>query len=192
MIFTHFGISGPAPFALSSRLAFETIDANHPLKISLAPLAGWETADWDTYLEKEAKIHSNREMRNILEALPRRLVDTFGTAGILPNRILNQKGATLSREDRKTIAKILGEGIPLTIVARRAGDEFVTAGGVNNDEICTETLGSKLIPGLYFAGEVLNIDGVTGGFNLQAAWCTGRTVGRNILEKISSPPAPQS
>lgn len=66
-------------------------------------------AEWDAYVENEAKIHSNREVRNILDTLPRRLVDTLGTAGILPNRILNQKGATLSKEDRKTISKILGE-----------------------------------------------------------------------------------
>jgi predicted Rossmann fold flavoprotein len=109
LLFTHFGISGPAPFAFSSLLAFETIDAERPLKISLSPLAGWQMPDWDSYMEKEAKIHGNREVRNLLDPLPRRLVDALGTAGILPNRILNLKGATLSREDRKTLSKILGE-----------------------------------------------------------------------------------
>lgn len=93
--------------------------------------------------------------------LPRRLVDAMGTSGIVPVRILNQKGATLSKEDRKSLSKVLGEGIPLTIIARRAGDEFVTAGGVDCAEVDAESLESKIKTGLFFAGEVLNIDGVT-------------------------------
>jgi predicted flavoprotein YhiN len=66
------------------------------------------------------------------------------------------------------------------VVARRAGDEFVTAGGVNEAEIETLTLESKLHKNLYFAGEILNIDGVTGGFNLQVAWSTGWRVAESI------------
>ena len=63
------------------------------------------------------------------------------------------------------------------MIGRAAGDEFVTAGGVELSEIDPKTLESKLCPGLYFAGEILNIDGFTGGYNLQAAWCTGRRAG---------------
>ncbi len=62
----------------------------------------------------------------------------------------------------------------------------MTAGGVDCDEVDTETLESKISPGLFFAGEVLNVDGVTGGFNLQAAWCTGRTVGKSLIERLES------
>lgn len=77
MLFTHFGISGPAPFAFSSLVPFEKIEKATPLKIFLSPLAGWSLSDWDAYLEKEARTHSNREVRNLFENLPRRLVEAL-------------------------------------------------------------------------------------------------------------------
>ena len=117
--------------------------------------------EWDRHIEREAKTHSNREVRNILDILPRRLVDAMGTSRIVPAKILNLKGATLSKEDRRNLSKVLGDGIPLTIIARRAGDEFVTAGGVDCAEVNAESLESKIKTGVFFAGEVLNIDGVT-------------------------------
>lgn len=146
MLFTHFGISGPAPFAFSSLVPFEKIEKASPLRITLAPLAGWGMPEWDAYLEKEAKTHSARDVRNLLDNLPRRLVDALDKAGILQDRVLDQKGATLSREDRKAISRVLGEGIPMHLVARRAGDEFVTAGGVDFSEINDETLESSISP----------------------------------------------
>jgi len=71
------------------------------------------------------------------------------------------------------------KNIPLNIIDRRAGDEFVTAGGVDLAEVNPSTMESKICPGLYFAGEILNIDGFTGGFNLQASWATGHLAGLN-------------
>jgi hypothetical protein len=68
------------------------------------------------------------------------------------------------------------------VVGRSAGEEFVTAGGIDSKEINPKTLESKICPGLYFAGEILDVDGFTGGFNLQAAWCTGRLIGDSISE----------
>jgi hypothetical protein len=72
-------------------LAFEVIGPQNPLKISLSPIADWGMAEWDIYIEKEAKVHSNREVRNVLDRLPRRLIDALGSAGLVPNTILNQK-----------------------------------------------------------------------------------------------------
>jgi predicted Rossmann fold flavoprotein len=184
ILFTHFGISGPGPFAFSSLLAFKKIDKANSLQISLAPMAWWWVQEWDRYIEQEAKTHSNREVRNMLELLPRRLVEAMGASRIIPVKILNQKWATLSKEDRRTISKVLGDGIPLTITARRAGDEFVTAGGVDCTEVDTESLESKIKTGIFFAGEVLNIDGVTWWFNLQAAWSTGNLAWRSIVERL--------
>ncbi|MFA4845905.1 MAG: NAD(P)/FAD-dependent oxidoreductase, partial [Patescibacteria group bacterium] len=67
--------------------------------------------------------------------------------------------------------------IPLTVIQRGAGDEFVTAGGVSLSEVNPSTMESTLCPGLFFAGEILDVDGYTGGFNLQASWATGRLAG---------------
>lgn len=69
------------------------------------------------------------------------------------------------------------KALPITVIGKGVGDEFVTAGGIDFAEIDSKTMESKICPGLYFAGEVLNIDGFTGGFNLQASWATGRLAG---------------
>jgi predicted flavoprotein YhiN len=74
--------------------------------------------------------------------------------------------------------------MPIALTDRRPGDEFVTAGGVNTDEIDPETMGSRLSKNLYFAGEVLNVDGYTGGFSLQICWASGYVVGRDIIENL--------
>jgi hypothetical protein len=72
------------------------------------------------------------------------------------------------------------KSIPLHVKGRDAGDEFVTAGGVELTEVNPSTMESNICPGLFFAGEILNIDGFTGGFNLQASWATGHLAGENI------------
>ena len=81
------------------------------------------------------------------------------------------------------MAELLGKGIPLTLLERRPGDEFVTAGGVMTDEINPETMESKIRKNLYFAGEVLNVDGYTGGFSLQICWASGFVAGKSIALK---------
>ena len=81
------------------------------------------------------------------------------------------------KDIQKTIERI--KNLPLTLIGRGAGDEFVTAGGVELREVDPRTLESKLAPGVYFAGEVLNIDGFTGGYNLQCAWATGHLAGES-------------
>jgi hypothetical protein len=93
-------------------------------------------------------------------------------AGVNPE----SAAAQLPREGRKRLAALL-DRLPLTIVGREAGTEMVTAGGIPLDEIDPRTMGSHLVPGLSFCGEVLDIDGFTGGFNLQAAWTTGHLAG---------------
>jgi predicted flavoprotein YhiN len=70
--------------------------------------------------------------------------------------------------------------VPLRVVQRGGGDEFVTAGGVTLSEVDPSTMESRICPGLYFAGEILDVDGFTGGFNLQASWATGHLAGESI------------
>ena len=91
---------------------------------------------------------------------------------------------TLSKDIKKILAQFLSWGWVVRLTMRKPGDEFVTAGGVSRDGVNPETMESLLCPWLYFAGEILDIDGVTGGFNLQACWSTGRAVGIDVAEKL--------
>jgi hypothetical protein len=97
---------------------------------------------------------------------------------------LDQTASTLSREERKQIVHTLLGSINITLTKRRAWDEFVTAWGVDTDDVSTKTCESKITPNLYFAWEILNIDGITGGFNFQSCWVTASLVSEGILEKI--------
>ena len=87
--------------------------------------------------------------------------------------------------ERKILVHFLTGDLEITLIERTPTAEFVTAGGVNLEEVNWKTMESKLHKGLYFAGEVLNIDGLTGGFNLQSAWATGRSAGNAIIQANS-------
>ncbi len=175
-LFTHRGVSGPAVFALSALVAFETFDAAHPLRISI-DLFPNETAH--TLTKRVVGLfHANgkKNTKTVLgfllpKALAAVLVAEMGVDG----------AAQAAQITKKEIASCVGwmKGIPLTVIGRGAGDEFVTAGGVNTDEVDPRTMESRICPGLYFAGEILNIDGFTGGFNLQSSWATGRVAGES-------------
>lgn len=85
----------------------------------------------------------------------------------------------VSKKDLLRFAEWL-KAIPLHVVGRGAGDEFVTAGGIPLSEVDPRTMESRICPGLFFAGELLDVDGYTGGFNLQASWATGRLAGESV------------
>ncbi len=180
LLFTHNGITGPAVFAFSALVAFEPINKDHPLVIALDffPEKNHETL----YTEVRAAIRSN-EVRHLVTALteffPKSLALLVCTENNLP-------ADTRCHDVRDTEIRALVDWMkhgPLHIIARSAGDEFVTAGGVDTQEVDPRTMESRVTPGLIFAGELLNIDGFTGGFNLQASWATGRLAG---LHAISS------
>jgi len=98
------------------------------------------------------------------------------------NGIINDKiCAEIPKKELSKAAHSL-KTFKLTIVGRVTGEEFVTAGGIDLEEVDPKTMQSKICPGLFFAGEVLDVDAFTGGFNLQAAWATGRLAGINILK----------
>ncbi len=181
-LFTHFGISGPVTFALSAHLAFEDILPQSPIKVIFIPYADMSFDKWNLKIKEVAHLHGKRQIKQILsELMPKRFSEEILN---LCKIELSKTGAQLTKDERKSIAYFLSGGILLTLVARRKGDEFVTAGGVCLDEIDKKTMQSKLIQNLYFAGEVLDIDGLTGGFNLQSAWATGRLAGVSIAKRI--------
>ena len=174
LLFTHRGISGPLAFRVSARSAFRIVSKKEPLPLSLSILPGMHAGQIETRL---LSLLSERPRQQVVSAVravvPRSLADVVvQLAGLNPE----SAAAQLSRDGRKRLAALL-DRLPLTIVGREPGTEMVTAGGIPLGEIEPRTMGSRLLPGLFFCGEVLDIDGFTGGFNLQAAWTTGRLAG---------------
>lgn len=175
MLFTHFGVSGPSTFALSSRIAFASISKQQPLEVSWSPIADRDFQKWDQILLDAIQENGRRHVLTFLATeLPRRLAATLVTLAALHEETTL---AMLTKEKRQRLVHLLSGDLKITFLSRRAGDEFVTAGGVVLDEVDPTTMLSRLQPGLFFAGEVLDVDGVTGGFNLQASWATGRLAG---------------
>ena len=182
IIFTHFGISGPATFALSSHLPFTTISKDSPASVTLTPFADQTNQQWDKVLQEKFQENGAKQIHNILgEFFSDRFANTILE---LANISMQKKAAELSKQDRKNIVDLLSGKLTLHLIARRSGDEFVTAGGVELGEVDPKTMQSRICPNLFFAGEILNIDGVTGGFNLQSSWATGRLAGRSIAKML--------
>lgn len=181
-LFTHAGVTGPAVFALCSLAATEPYDADRPLPlvINLLPELSGQGAD-DLLRERFAAL-GGRGVANVLDTLlPRSICPVLcALAGI----DAGTHAARLSRADRRALAAAI-TALPLTVVGRRNGEEFVTAGGVRTDEVDPRTMQSRLVAGLFFAGEVMDVDGFTGGYNLQAAWATGRLAGRAAVAQIT-------
>ncbi|MBI4598815.1 NAD(P)/FAD-dependent oxidoreductase [Candidatus Uhrbacteria bacterium] len=175
-LFTHKGVSGPAVFALSSLVAFETCDATQPLEISIDLFPDASSEELQEKMHSAISANPRRSWLNALSALvPKSLAEI---ACLQLRLAADRRAGEVSKKEILDTASWL-KAIPLHVVARGAGDEFVTAGGVELKEVDPSTMESKICPGLYFAGEILNVDGFTGGFNLQASWATGRLAGRS-------------
>ena len=184
MIFTHFGISWPWVFALAASLAYREITSQNAIKLTLA----LTSENFEQIEQRFIKIlaeHPKKSLANILPILiplPERFSELLWKNQKMID--LDKTASTLSREERKEIIHTLLNSINITLIKRRPGDEFVTAWGVDTDEVSNKTCESKITPNLYFAGEILNIDGITWGFNFQSCWVTGSLVGDAIIEKI--------
>ncbi len=175
-LFTHRGVSGPAVFALSSLVAFEPFSATEPLGLRLNLFPETTTAALRQEIAAAVTANPKKSWGNVLGALvPKSLAEVACRELNLPPE---RHAAEVGRKGSTAAATWL-TAIPLTVVGRGAGDEFVTAGGVNLKEVNPSTMESRLCPGLYFAGEILDVDGFTGGFNLQASWATGHLAGES-------------
>lgn len=178
LIFTHFGISGPVTFSLSSHLAHVEISPDKMQKVHLVVDASRNADDWDALLRKDFDKDGSKYVRTILaQHVSKRLVDFICVESNIDSTL---KAAQMSKKMRHDLVDTLSNGIEIHLKKRRSGDEFVTAGGVSLDEVDPQTCESRITPGLYFAGEVLDVDGLTGGFNLTSSWATGHVVGRAI------------
>ncbi|TAK05670.1 aminoacetone oxidase family FAD-binding enzyme [Patescibacteria group bacterium] len=175
-LFTHRGVSGPAVFALSALVAFERFDAAHPLPITIDLFPDEKAEALAARLAETFRANGKKSIKTVLgfllpKALAAVLVAEVDVEG-------EEQAAQASKKDVTACVRWM-KGMPLTVIGRGAGDEFVTAGGVDTDEVNPRTMESRICPGLFFAGEILNVDGFTGGFNLQASWATGRVAGEN-------------
>jgi predicted Rossmann fold flavoprotein len=179
MLFTHFGVSGPAVLSGSSRAARQL--KKHPLTLEIDLKPALSPEQLDARLVREFEANKNKQFKNSLGNLfPAKLVPVMvSLSGISPDREVNG----ISREERRQFAEII-QCLPVTLTGLRGYPEaIVTQGGVRVREVDPATMESKLVRGLYFAGEVLDVDAYTGGYNLQIAWSTGYAAGRGAGEK---------
>jgi predicted Rossmann fold flavoprotein len=175
MLFTHYGISGPVVLTLSSHIVPALRDGPVAVAIDLKPALSLEVLS--DRLQRDFVEFSRKQFGNSLtKLLPASLIDpVIDLSGISRSKPTNQ----ITRVEREHIAALL-KAVPLTVVKARPIDEaIVTAGGVHTGEINPRTMESKLIPGLYFCGEVIDVDAYTGGYNLQIAWSTGVLAGNS-------------
>ena len=171
MLFTHFGISGPLVLEMSCHLPAELAQAQ--VTLDLKP--GLTPQQLDLRLQRDFAAQPRKQLQNVLPGLlPLRLSALVPElAGVSGERICGQ----ITRGEREQLGAAL-KALPITLRARRPlAEAIVTRGGVDVKEIQPATMESKLLPGLYFAGEMIDVDAHTGGFNLQIAFSTGALAG---------------
>ena len=181
MLFTHFGVSGPIVLTLSKRAVDALAKGQVCMSINLKPALSSE--ELDQRLQRELDAHGRRQLRNTLaELLPDRMIDVFVT---LLGISADKRGHQITAVERKRITALL-QDLRVTITGSRPiAEAIITAGGINTTEIDPRTMESKLIKGLFFCGEVIDVDADTGGYNLQAAFSTGYLAGESAARAIS-------
>ena len=188
MLFTHFGVSGPIILSGSAHLVRGSME-NVYISIDLKPAL--DEAKLDERILRDFSEGKNKEFKNSLDKLlPQKLIpvvvdimDKITNEDLKideKENISNKKVNSITKEERHKLVKLL-KNFNIAIEGFRPVEEaIVTAGGVNIKEINPKTMESKLVTGLYFAGEIIDVDAYTGGFNLQIAYSTGYTAGKNI------------
>ena len=179
MLFTHFGISGPLVLSASSHMR-NVGKAGYRAEIDLKPAL--DEKKLDARILRDFEKYSNREFKNALNDLAgsTMIPVLVRLSGIPENTKVNE----ITKEQRKKLVRLF-KTFPVNITGTRPVDEaIITSGGVSTKEINPRTMESKLVKGLYFAGEVLDVDGYTGGFNLQIAWSTGYVAGNSAASDV--------
>ena len=176
MMFTHFGVTGPMILSLSAHLPKIEPD-KYRLSIDLKPALDIQTLD--SRLQREFAAAPNKAISNVMGSLlPSGMIAVFLRLAGIP---ADKKANSITKAERSEIIKYLKD-LPLTITRARPIEEaIITSGGVDVKQIDPKTMESKLVPGLYFAGEVIDVDAYTGGFNLQIAWSTARLAADSMI-----------
>lgn len=172
MLFTHFGLSGPVVLSASSHIRD---NAKYTLSIDLKPALDFKTLD--NRILRDFEENKNKDFINSLDALlPKKLIPLIVKLSGIDER---EKVNSITREKRHNLVNLL-KNLEFTIKGKRSVSEaIITSGGINVKEISSSTMESKLAPGLFFAGEVIDVDAYTGGFNLQIAFSTAYLAGMN-------------
>ncbi len=180
MLFTHFGVSGPVILSASAVLVrYKNINKlmqGNKVKLIIDLKPALDNQKLDHRILRDFEELKNKEFKNSLEKLlPRKMINTFiKLTGIDPEKRVN----VITKEERKTIVNTL-KNFEITLNGFESIDEaIITKGGIALKEINPKTMESKIIKGLYFAGEIMDLDAFTGGFNLQIAWSTGYSAGK--------------
>jgi predicted Rossmann fold flavoprotein len=170
LLFTHFGVSGPTVLSASAHLKGE----NCRLVIDLKPAL--DEGKLDARILRDLEMYKNRSMENALtDLLPRSMIPVVIRRLGIPADL---QANSLTKQQRRSLVELL-KNFTLDITGKRPVSEaIITSGGVKCGEIDPKTMESKKIPGLYFAGEIIDCDAYTGGFNLQIAWATGVAAGK--------------
>lgn len=185
MLITHWGLSGPAVLKLSAWGAREMAEREYRFEVEVNWLGEVTFEKVKETVRLQRSKHGSRQIstRSPFEALPRRLW----------SRLVEQSGisetttwANLPKQAAKSLVENLVQSRFQVTGKSLNKEEFVTCGGIRLKDVNLKTMESKIQPGLFFAGEVLDIDGVTGGFNFQAAWTTGVLAGRAIANRIEA------
>jgi hypothetical protein len=174
MIFTHFGISGPIVLTMSNYINKYIPNVN--LFIDFKPALSNEKLE--LRILRDFEKYKNKDIKNALvDLLPKNMIDwIINNSSIDPNKKVNQ----ITKSERKKLMNSI-KRLNLEFVRLRPIEEaIVTSGGIKVDEINPSTMESKIVPGLYFAGEIIDVDALTGGYNLQIAFSTGYLAGINI------------
>lgn len=170
MLFTHFGLSGPLVLSASSFYVH-----GQPAKVLIDLKPAMDEEQLDKRILRDFEENKNKQFKNSLGGLfPIKLIPVMiRLSGINPEKKVNE----ISREERQAFVKLI-KNLPMQISGTRGFEEaIITRGGVSVKDVNPSTMESKLVQGLYFAGEVLDLDALTGGFNLQIAWSTGHLAG---------------
>jgi len=178
LLITHWGLSGPAILKLSAWEARDLNDRDYQFELIVDWLPGYSEDELKSQCASNKKLHPAKQIGNTpISPIPSRLWEALIKAsGASPIK----RWAEFSRGDENRISQVLKHcRFPVQGKSMNK-EEFVTCGGVRLKEVNFKTMESRIVPGLFFAGEVLDIDGITGGFNFQAAWTTGWIAGMNM------------
>ena len=179
LLFTHFGLSGPLVLSASAHMR-DWEGARYTCAIDLKPAL--DEAALDARLVRELSGGANRDMGNLLGALaPRMLVPVLLERSAIPGE---KKAHDLTKQERRRLLELFKCFSVAVSGPRPVEEAIVTAGGVKVSEADPRTMQSKKVPGLFFAGELLDVDAYTGGFNLQIAWATGRAAGEGAVKYL--------
>ena len=182
MLFTHFGLSGPIILDVSKRVGELLAKGKVFIQIDLKPALDAEQLD--KRLQRDFASNINKDFKNYLpELLPKKMIETIIKLSEIG---AEQKINSISREQRKNLARLL-KNLRLEVSGLLGYDQaIVTSGGVGLKEIDPRTMRSKIVGNLFFAGEVIDLDGPTGGYNLQICWSTGYLAGENAVKNIEN------